>query len=980
MREPSDDQGPAGALRFGEFLLADELRHRGEPVLISPKALLLLRLLTSRAGSLVTKQAIWDAVWPKVVVSDAALTVCVAELRSALGDDAKKPSFIATVSRRGYRFIASIESSFLSEKSELIHRHASAAVGRSLELQQLHGALTEAKAGKRQIIFIAGESGIGKTTLLELFTHFVERDHRAMVMWGQCASNFGPSEPYLPLLDALGRTCHRSTGEALVTCLARHAPQWLGLLNMPSPSMIDSTSIPRPQVPSPERMMRELSDAIEVLSNRTTVVVCLEDLHWADNSTLDWLNFIARRHTKAKLLIAATFRDPPDLPHKHSLRALRHELGVLPWSREIVLEPFGLHEITEIVSRNFPADQKHPNFPDQVAEIVNALSVRTGGHPLFITHLVNDLVSRRLLGRVDGQAEIAPSALNTLGLPVALKKWILLQVDNLAKWEIDVLEAASVAGDNFSTEVIAAALLMSGHHAEQACESLARRSRLIFVSGRVEWPDGTVASRYVFKHSLYRELLYERIAPGRAARLHRLVGNRLEIAFSIPINEVAGEIAMHYERGHSSLAAAKYYMVAGQNALSRAAGEAIEYFQRSLSLLKKTRRSHEVDVAEFTVLTNLGPLLMTHSGWASAEVEAIYERANKLASIVENPASALPAITGMWMTNMMRGNYELADKISHQLFHLARSSKNSDVLLQAHHARWPILLFRGKFDSVNQDVSAGLDLYSQNQHRHHAFLHMGHDPAVCAHACALHANWALGSLEKAALHGAAAIDLARKSAHPPTLAFALAYEALSYAAASDVQFVQHATGELLSLSREHKLAPFEAVAQILEGWAISSTNPSGEGVELMRYGLKKWEALGNRTWLTMLLCLYAESLLLLGRSRDASESLDRALRLTTETDERWWESRIYDLRAQTALQVGDRESAAGILTIAVQIAQEQNAKSWELRSTLNLARLWSEEGELMRSVEILKPVYESFRDSLDTPQLIDARAFLEVLG
>jgi DNA-binding winged helix-turn-helix (wHTH) protein len=233
--------------------LANASLSRGkQAILLTPKAFNVLQYLLEHAGQLVSKDDLWRAVWPGISVTDAALTNCVSEIRKALRDDAKAPRYIETVHRLGYRFIAPVATEPVRIAGSRVVRqdsqpvpgapsHASHFVGREGELARLHQRLERSLPGERQIVFVTGEPGIGKTALVEEFLR-QEQVTNGESLWigrGQCIKHYGAGEAYLPLLDALGRLCRAPGGDRLLELLDKHAPAWLvqmpGLLNNSTP-------------------------------------------------------------------------------------------------------------------------------------------------------------------------------------------------------------------------------------------------------------------------------------------------------------------------------------------------------------------------------------------------------------------------------------------------------------------------------------------------------------------------------------------------------------------------------------------------------------------------------------------------------------------------------------------------------------------------------------------------------------------------
>ena len=307
-------------LVFKPFLLDlrdERLWKGGEVIRIGAKAFAVLRCLLTQAGQLVTKETLLETVWPETVVGEAVLTVVIRELRQALGDQAHQPQFIETVRGRGYRFIApvtmaqkpSYEAREIHGPSQLPAIAPSGIfVGRETEVAQIHQWFTKALQGERQIGFIAGEPGIGKTALVDSFVAYLTATEHVWVGHGQCIDHYGVGEAYLPILEALARLCRGAEADYLVMLLRQYAPSWLvqmpGLL---SPAERETLGRSLSGV-TQARMLRELAEALEVLTARRPLVLVLEDLHWSDPSTLAFLTYVARRRDRARLLVLGTYR------------------------------------------------------------------------------------------------------------------------------------------------------------------------------------------------------------------------------------------------------------------------------------------------------------------------------------------------------------------------------------------------------------------------------------------------------------------------------------------------------------------------------------------------------------------------------------------------------------------------------------------------------------------------------------------------
>lgn len=346
----------AHALLFPPFRLdstEERLWRDSQAISLRRKTFAMLRYLVEHAGQLVTKDELLAAVWPGTVVTEGLLSGCINELRKALDDDPKSPHFIETVHGRGYRWIAPLTTAppIQSPRSKVQSPQlttenwqlASPLVGRETELTQLHEWLEKVLRGERQVVFVTGEPGIGKTTTVDAFlAQVVTSGHvqsleappssLLLVGRGQCIEHYGAGEAYLPVLEALGRLCRAQAGQDLITLLKQHAPTWL----VQMPTLLADTELEavqrRVQGATQERMLREMADALEVLTGVGTthasslLILVLEDLHWSDVSTLDLLAFLARRREPARLLVIGTYRPVEMVSPEHPLRAVTQEL------------------------------------------------------------------------------------------------------------------------------------------------------------------------------------------------------------------------------------------------------------------------------------------------------------------------------------------------------------------------------------------------------------------------------------------------------------------------------------------------------------------------------------------------------------------------------------------------------------------------------------------------------------------------------
>ncbi len=695
---PSEQQIVFGAFRLD--LVNECLWRENRAIAIPPKEFALLLYLVRNPGRLVTKDELIEAVWPETTVTDGVLKVSIRKIRATLDDDSKSPQFIETAHRRGYRFIARIaedggtegrregererqrdrESDRETERRrdreterqrELppdlflppslrpsvspspppslsgAHRLSGAyrlaallplreIVGRETALAQMQGWLRQAMGGERQVVFVTGEAGIGKTTLVESFLQKVRRDSNVWVGQGQCLEQYGSGEAYLPVLEAVSRLCQEPGRAGFVELLRRHAPTWLQQM----PWLIgdaDRENLQREVIGATrERMMREMAEALEALTSETPLVLVLEDLHWSDYSTLDLVSYLARRRKPARLLLVATYRPVEVTLSEHPLKGVKQELQAHRQCEELPLEYLSQEAISEYLSRRFPQHE----FPAAFAALLHE---RTEGNPFFLVNAVDYLQAEGAIAERDGLGRLTVALAELeVGVPENIRQMIEKQIERLDREQQRVLEVAAVAGAEFPAAAIAVGLEQGLAQIEEQCEDLERRHQFLRATGVSTLPNGIVTARYGFIHALYQEVLYQRVAAGRRVRLHQLIGERAEEVYGERASEVAAELAMHFEQGHDYRRAVKYLRLAARNhSLRYANRETIAYLSRALNLVERWPEAERAE-ARIAMLeqTGLARLAMGEMAGAAEDFATLADYAREQGRM-EDEARAL---------------------------------------------------------------------------------------------------------------------------------------------------------------------------------------------------------------------------------------------------------------------------------------------------------------------------------------------------
>jgi DNA-binding winged helix-turn-helix (wHTH) protein/predicted ATPase len=997
-------------------LLRYELRYAGKRVKLEPQVFNVLAYLIQHRDRVVTKEELLEQLWPGRFISEATLTSRLMTARRAIGDRGREQRLIQTVHRRGYRFMAPVEERVIeqaphdgpvAEPNTLAPPRALRtarpvpAVGRETERAQLHRWLQRALGGTRQLVFVTGEAGLGKTTLVEMFLHDLGRSGALWIGRGQCIEHYGAGEAYLPVLEALGGLCKKAGGRELIALLVRQAPTWV----VQMPWLVTEAELEalqrRVMGATQERMLREMAEAIAAWTAEQPLILVLEDLHWSDHATLDLLAWLARRQEPARLLVLGTYRPADVKRYGHPLQAVVHELTMHKRGAELALTLLTEAAVEEYLMVRFPGTA----LPDGLARLIHQ---RTDGNPLFMINVVDAWEAQGWLEEVEGKPQLRVGLEELAqGVPENLRQMLMQQLDQLSVEEQQVLEAASVAGVEFSAAAVAAGLEADVVEAETRCEGLARRQQWLRSTGSDEWPDGTVAGRYAFIHALYHQVVYHQLAAARRVHLHRRIGASKEEAYGTRAGEIAAELAVHFEHGRDYRRAVQYLQHAAETAGRRhAPREAIDYLRRALTLLKAMPETPQRLQQELEVQLALGPALMVTRGFAAPEVVDTYARARQLCEQLGDRQQLFPVLFGLWRSSHARAQLQTARELGEQLVSLANCQADPALLVEARAALGQTLCIQGEPTLARDHLDQVVALYEPQRHTAPAFR-FGYDLGIYAHAVEGWVLWLLGYPEQALRRSRGALTLAQEQSHPFTLSLTLVTVAVLQQMRREGEIALEQVAASLVLSTEHGFPYLRAVGTVLQGGGLASVGQVDAGMAQMHQGLAASRATGAELLRPYLLALLAEACGSGGQIEAGLDTLEEALVAAANHAERFYEADLHRMKgelllrkcagasfepASTEIQKGAaagggatgpsalQMEAEACFQRALDIARRQAAKSLELRAALSLSRLWRQQGKGAEARQLLGEVYGWFTEGFETADLQEARALLEELA
>lgn len=977
-------------LHFAPFHLdlENERLWRGaQTVLVRPKSYALLRYLVEHPNRLILHAELMQALWHHQHLSDGLLRSYIKELRHALGDEASAPRFIETANGRGYRFLAAVtrapaDAMALAVANPPSPRQAAGMsyfVGREGELGWLHDRLGRALEGQRQLVWISGEPGIGKTAIAELFVSLAASRQPIWVARGQCVEQHGLGEPYMPVLEALGRLA-RDGGEPVLAALRRHGPSWLVQL----PSLVDVDERSRLMAATfgltQERMARELTDTLEALCAQRPLLLLLEDLHWSDPSTVQLLALLARRIEPARLLIVGTYRPAEAGTQGQPLRSAMQELHTHNLCADLPLRTLTQEEVAAYVALRFALD---PSCA-AVSAWARLLHGRTEGVPLFLVAVVDEL-GDQLPPQPDAAPSLhPPDALGATGIPTSLFHLFDRQIERLGLQEQQVLGAASVSGMEFSPALIAAVEGVEQSHVEACCERLAAIH--LFLDATPQWrgPERRAADRYRFRHALQRDALHRRMPAAGLRRLHRRIGECKEATYGGRGVVVAAELAAHFERGGDIARALRYLAEAARQALQRAANpETIGHLERALELLASLPTSVERDRQELGLQAMLAmPLLMTQ-GHSAPAVRQAFARAFELTERAGSAPELLSSLFGLYRHALVGGDLARAQRLAEQMLQAADQEPGRPRRATACLAAASVQYHRGAFESALVLVEECLGAHDGVPSGQH-FLEHGEDEVSIALSHAAWLQTVLGYPQKARARAAQLREHAEGLDHP--FARMEAHVLLAYLGlvTRDPQATVAEAEAALALGREHGLAPLLMASVTLHrGWGLALQGQAEAALPPMRQALAGVEAAGARLWYAFLRLQLGEACLCAGRVDEALRLVEEATAVASELGQGSWLSECRRLGGEVLLQqahgAGSVESAQAEAAFleAIALSREQRAKLLELRATTSLVRLLRQEGRAEKAKRALAELYSSFSEGFDHHDLVQAKRLLD---
>lgn len=853
-------------------------------------------------------------------------------------------------------------------------------VGRQAEREILRGGFAAAAAGRGLVLCVTGDAGLGKTALVEDFLDELTAGGRLhSVARGRCSERLAGAEAYLPFLEALDSLLRGDGSDSAAPLMKFLAPTWYVQL---APWAADDPALARTLAEArdapPERRKRELGVFLDEVSQRRPLVLFLDDVHWADASTVDLLAYLAGRGGTRRLLVVLTYRPADLVLGKHPFGPVQLEWQARGLCREVPLGFLDRADIERYLALKFPGHA----FPPELADLVHR---RTEGNPLFLVDLLQYLCDTGVLAAEEGRWRLARAVPDfQRELPASVRGLIRRKVDQLSDGDRRLLTAASVQGHEFDAAVVARALDRDAAEVEERLAELDRAHALVHSLREHELPDRTPTVRYAFVHGLYQNALYASLQPTRKAALSAAVARAL-VDFYGPENPaVTTALAFLFEAARDFPRAADYFRRAAEHAVRVAANqEAVMLARRGLDLLGKLPDTPDRARHELALLLALGVSLVATQGFASPDVEQTYDRARALCQRMEDIPTLFPFLYGLWNVYLVRGELSRCHELAAQMHALAQGQADPVFPLVAHNVRQQPLFHAGDFAAARHHQEQGLALYDRQRHRGLTAVY-GEDPGVGCLVYGAVTLWHLGYPDRALRSLQDGRSLADELSNPFNLAQALYYGAVTHLGRREPARVGELADALIALCHEHGFALLLAGGMVLHGWSLTQQGEIEEGVSRMRQGAADWQATGAVSHRPFQLVLLAEALEKQGRFGEGLTALAEAQHLASVTGERFCEAELHRLRGELLGQQAagasgspDPAEVENGFRQALNVARRQGARSLALRAAVSLSRWHQRQGRLAEARPTLAEIYDGFTEGVTTPDLQEAKALLE---
>jgi tetratricopeptide (TPR) repeat protein len=843
--------------------------------------------------------------------------------------------------------------------------------GRDQEISLLKDRWEQAQEGMGQVVLIIGEPGLGKSRLVHTLKEYVraldarsERDS-PVIEW-RCSPQFQNTSLYPAVSDferALGfgnDEPPQGRFDRLIRWLESHnlarpetVPLWALLLSLPIPDRYPALSLS--PVRQREETFRAMLEWLHTRAARRLVLFVVEDLHWVDASTLEFLGQFLAEGLHDSILTVLTFRPEFQTPWP----AVAHQTS-------LALNRLTRRQVAELLRKKCGG-----TLPE---EVFQKIYDRAGGVPLFVEEFAKMVQES---GVLDHSEMVDARALSLPGreIPSTLQDLLMARLDRMEGCR-DLAQLAATLGREFSYDMLAAAASMD--------EATLQSELAALVQAEILYTKGTFPRcTYIFKHALLEDALYNAMVKSKRQQFHRRIAEMLEERLPQTAETQPELLAHHWTEAGAADRAIGYWLEAGLRSRNRAAdSEAIGHLSKGLALLDMLEESPERDQQKLKALTTLAPAHIAVRGYAAPEVGPILHRASELCQRIGDELQQFGIMLGNWEWHLVRGDLRSSVGLATDGMQLAARLNDPGVLMEALFMQGATSFYRGQFAQARDCHEKALADYDDRPRTSFWATYTGHNASV-THRCYLAlALWHLGYPDRALRLAREAEELARAIGHSFSLGHAIDFTAfLGHYCRLGAQ-VEAAADQEMALATDQGFELWQALGTLHKGAGILLQGRPEAAMPLLLRGYHAFRATGAELRVPAYLGIMGDAYMASARIDDAHKAIDEGLKVVEKNDDRCHEAELQRIKSELYLAASpDRASdAADWFRRAIDTARRQGSKAWELRATTSLARLSQRLGRREDARAALAAVYSTYTEGFATPDLIDARALLESLA
>ena len=929
-------------------------------------------------------------------------------------------------------------------------------IGREREVEHLKQGWSQVLEAEGQALLIEGEAGIGKSRCVQMIQEYVDHHSEAVILEGRCSPYYQHS-PLYPILSLFQEHVVQFTStdtaevrlEKLENLLRDYSgqdteaqadipetlPLLAELLEIPfevqrqTETGIGARPYSRPveqdTYPSgwgrTQRRQQTLEVLVQVLlkmSEQKPILFVVEDLHWIDPSSIEFLTLLIARIENARIFTVLSYRSDTrhfqqsaqsDKNGNFTNAALDSEIFeqlLQPaWANALPLGALTPPQV-ETMIQHVAGDTPLP------ANLLTRIVEMTEGVPLFVEELTQTMLEGDALILSSDTLDATSPQSETMEVPVTLQDLLTARLDELGTSK-EIVQLGATLGREWTAELlheIASGVDLENHLFTDFVSLKDELEKLVnaYILNRTEMADSQF--RYTFRHPLLRETAYQSLLKSRRQQYHQQIAEVLQNGDGFQPELVA----YHYTEAGLPEKAVDYWYRAAHRALERSANvEGVRHIMQGLAALETLstdintpEQQITVEQRELEFQTTLGTALIATKGYASPEVETAYTRARELLEILEKREKdesdvlldrvkdlRFPVLFGLWISQLVRGRLLSARELGEACLAIAKQAEDLAFEVEAHRALGATLYYLSEFNSALTYLEAGIESYEPQHHPVPAFLHYVAEPGMTLLAYSAPLLWCLGYPSEAEDRINAAVVIGKDTNHPFSEAVSLHFKTVLYQYQGEVEKVVPAATQMLQICQEHGFSAWEAAATVMKGWALAEQNYTEEGIAVIRKGIGAWEETRGELLLPLFLALLAQAYQRAGQYSLALQTLDSAICVTTRTGECTYAAELARRKGELCLILAEKVEAVSnektASTIAqaesyfqeaLTVARQQDAKSWELRAALSLSELWRTQDRGKEAYDLLKPIYAWFSEGFETKDLVRAKNLLKELA